>query len=108
MITEEDVKDTTRLARVIVRILKDVAALKRRFAPRCIDFEDRAVDNTYTTKYRLHHGFGGRVRWWVVDWRPSGGTFAFDLSRHADTDENTLVLVSGAAGSVTVRVEEAG
>lgn len=104
-VTEEQVKDSSRLGRLLMTMLRDIALLKRRWAPRRMDFEDVVVDGTATTKYRLTHKFGGRVRWWPVDWLyPS----ASGLAKHSDTDNDTLVLVSYVAGTVTIRVEEAG
>lgn len=108
VVTEEDVKDASKLARLVAGIAKDVAALKRRFAPRRIDFEDRAVTSSGTVKYQFHHGFGGRVRWWVVDWQPSSLGDVPSFQRHSSSDANTLVLLSSTNGTATVRVEEAG
>jgi hypothetical protein len=104
-ITEEHATDASRLSRLLMTVLRDIASLKRRWWPERLDFVDRVVDATGTTKYRLPHGLRGRVRWWVVDWQGSAGP---GLARHADTDANTLVLVSYVAGTATVRVEEAG
>ncbi len=86
-------------------LLRGVAELRRRWVPHRLDFEDRVFDATGTTKYRLEHRFRGRVRWWVVDWL---GTVAPVLSRHADSTSDVLVLVSYAAGTATIRIEEAG
>lgn len=107
VVTEEDVKDPSKLARLVMSIAKDVAQLRRRFAPRRIDFEDVEVDNTGTTLYRFEHGFGGRVRWWPVDFEGAGATSAA-LARHSSSDNDTLVLYSLEAGTATIRVEEAG
>ncbi len=104
MVTEEDAGDRGKLARLLMRILRDLAAIKRRFFPRRVDFEDVSVDATGSTKYRLTHGFDARVRWWPVDIYGDNAL----LRRHADTDANTLVLVSDAATVVTIRVEVAG
>lgn len=106
-ITEADAENPARVARLLTRILKDVASLKRRWIPRRIDFEDIAVDNTGTTKYRFSHRFGARVRWWAVDWQ-SASSAGESLRRHSDSDADTLVLVSHVSGTVSVRVEEAG
>ena len=103
-ITEEQAKDPARLARVLMKIIRDLSGMRRRWWPRYVDHEDLVVDGTGTTKYRLPHEFGGRVRWWPVDWSDSAA--GPRLKRHADTDSNTLVLVSYTAGTVTVRVEE--
>ncbi len=106
VVTEGDVKDAAKLARTLNTILKAVARLARSFAPKRIDFEDVSVDSTGTTKYRFDHGFGGRVRWWVIDIR--NDTTYVDLRHHADTDANTLVLTSYADNIVTIRLEAAG
>lgn len=104
-ITEQQVQDPKRLARMLMTILRDVALLKRRWWPERIDFEDTVVDATGTTKYRLPHQLGGRVRYWVVQW---SGTTAPCLKQHADTTEDVLVLTSNVAGTATIRVEAAG
>ncbi len=110
VVTEEDVQQPKKLAELLGRILVALTELRRRWAPRKIDFEDQPVGTS--TDYRFEHRFGGRVRWWVVDWKPAftGVNQYIEFMRHADTDENVLVLTSGAAsvGTVTVRVEEAG
>ena len=105
-VTPEHVEDKERMARLLMRILRDLALLKRRFWPERMDFEDRAVDNTGTTLYRFSHGFGGRVRWWPVGWKD--GALCANLVEDPSTDDSTLVLVSYEAGTVTVRVEAAG
>ena len=105
-VTTEQAKDPERVSRLLMSILRDLAQLKRRWAPRRIDFEDRTVDATGTALHRFSHNFAGRVRWWVVDWQASSG--APSLRRHASSDENTLVLVSSVAGTASIRVEEAG
>ncbi len=107
-ITEQDVQDAPKLSKLLLRMLRDVAAMRRRWRPHRIDFEDIAVDDTGTTKYRLEHHLGGKVRWWVVDWQSTAGAAMFEVERHDDTDDNTLVFVSMAEGTMTVRVEEAG
>jgi hypothetical protein len=105
-VSEEDVQDPGKLARLLVRILKDVAAIKRRFFPRRLDFEDRAV--TAGDSLRLPHSFNARVRWWVVDWLPDStgdaGTFEVDA---ASSDLFTLVLTAHNTGTATIRVEVA-
>lgn len=109
-VTEEQAKDPARIARLLMTILRDVATLKRRFWPRRVDHEDRSVDGSGTTLYRFPHNFGGRVRWWPVDW--SGAASGPLLVRYDDSDDgtnnDTLVLVSYEAGTLTLRIEEAG
>lgn len=107
IITEEDAKDAPKLARLLVRILRDLADIKRRFFPRRIDFEDRAV--TSGDVLRLTHGFGGRVRWWVVEWQPTTpGDVALFERATSGTNTNTLALAVGNSGTATLRVESAG
>lgn len=108
-IREEDVKNSRTLATLLVRILRDLKEVRRRFWPRHLDFEDQAVDATGVTLIKLPHQFKGRVRWWVVDWIPTVAGTRPALDRSAtNTTENVLVLVSNAAGTATIRVEETG
>lgn len=107
-VTEAQVKDAKTLARLLMNALKDVAAIKRRWWPRFLDFEDHVFDGSGTTRHRFPHYFRGRVRWYVVDWKSMAGGQDYILEKHADTDENALVLVSSEAGKATIRVEEAG
>lgn len=104
-ITPEDVTDSARLVRIVMRILKDLAAVKRRWAPHHLDFEDQVFDATGTKKFRLEHRLGGRVRYWIVDW---SGSAAPNLRKDTSTDGQTLVLTSTVAGTATVRVELSG
>lgn len=103
---EAEVTEPARLARKLTEYDRRIATEERRWKPMFFDFEDRTVDASGTTKYRFEHRFGGRVRYWAVEW--SGGTDAPNLLKHADTDTNTLVLTSTVAGVVTLRVEKAG
>lgn len=105
-VPEADVQEPPKLARLLTRILGDLAALKRPFVPRRTDFEDVDVDDTGTTKYRFPHGFGDRVRWWVVDWSSVAGWPA--LIKDDSSDKDTLVLVSLTIGTATIRVEAVG
>ncbi|MER3466186.1 MAG: hypothetical protein C4340_03215 [Armatimonadota bacterium] len=112
LVTREQVMDPARLVRIVMDILRDVARFKRRWHPRRIDFEDVVVDST-GRPFRLPHGFGGRVRWWVVDWRSTAGNAPkIETAKDADgkplSDDRTLVLRSLADGTATIRVEEAG
>lgn len=105
-VTPADVQEPAKLARLVAEAHRAAAEANARANPRRIDHEDVAVDNTGTTKYRFEHGFGGRVRWWVVGW--SGASAGPQLIEDGDTGNDTLVLVSKVAGTVTVRIEEAG
>lgn len=105
VVTELDVQDPAKLARILVRLLASVAALRRAWLPRRIDYVDVAI--TAFTSTQLQHSFGGRVRWWVVDW--NGPATSPDMIKNATlTTADTLVLDVFATGVVTIRVEEAG
>lgn len=105
-IDEAEVQAPDRLARRLTEQDRRIATVERRWSAKTLDFEDRVVDGSGTTKYRFEHRFGGRVRFWPVDW--TGGTDAPNLRKHTDTTNDTLVLTSTVAGTVTLRVEEAG
>lgn len=105
-VTESDVNDTWRVARLFARLLREVRRLSGRWNPRVIDTQEFEVDATGTTVYRIQHNFGGRVNWWVIDF--AGGTYGPAFMRHAETTEDTLCVVSNEAGTVRLRIEEAG
>jgi len=108
VVTEADVQEPAKLTRLLTRLLRDVAELKRLFVPKRIDFEDVLVGSAAATT-TLQHNMGGRVRWWVVDWQPSVGGAGPALRRDAaSTTSSTLVLFSGNTGTATIRVESAG
>lgn len=106
-ITEADVTDTSKLTKLLVKLLTDVAALRRRFAPRRIDFEDVPV-STAGAAVNLEHGFGGRVRWWIAGWQSSGTAAPILKESTTLTTNSTLSLQSYVAGTATIRVEAAG
>lgn len=113
LITSDQLEDKPRVARWLTQILRDLETLKRRWAPRRIDHEDVEVDATGgdgidATKFRFAHGFVGRVRWWIVDWQGSAAPFLVRHDGIDGTDKNTLVLRSYVAGTVSIRIEEAG
>lgn len=105
-VTPGQVSDHDRVARVLNSLVKTSREVRSRFWPARVDFEDIEVDATGTKLFRLYHGFGKRVRWYVVDW--SDASYEYRLVRHSSSDLNTLVLVSYAGGIATIRVEEAG
>lgn len=105
VVSAEDVKDPAKLAQILTRILKAQSEIRRRQQPRWIDFEDVAVTNAGTVLYRFEHGFGGRVRWWPVNWTSALNDWLY-LVEDSTTDENTLVLRSFSGGTVTVRIQE--
>lgn len=105
-ITAKDVEDPERLARLVQEQARRVSDIDGRWRPERVDHEDRAVVSG--TPLRLEHGFGGRVRWWIVDWQPTTPGDAALFERASGTDTNTLVLNVGNSGTVSVRVERAG
>ncbi len=111
-ITEEQVQDPPRLARVLMDMLRDVAILKRRWTPKRLDFQ--GIVSTATDiapqDFRLEHGFGGSVVWWPVKVVFTAGTtivvpYIYELPT---SSENTLILRVYYPGTLTIRVEEAG
>ena len=104
--TEEDAKDPAKAAKVIARLLAEVAELRRRFSPRRIDFHSVTVAvGSYTP---LQHNFSGAVSWWVIGWQSTGAGNATQFIDTDFSDANTLTLFSGESGIATIRVEEAG
>ena len=104
IITEQDVQDPAKLARLLQWVVRELVLLRRRFRPRRKDFKDRVLDATGTTKHALEHGFGTTdVRVWVVGW---SGAAAPNIEAHSDSDAKTLYVVSKSAGTATIRVEE--
>lgn len=104
-VTDDQVKDPKRLAELLGRLLVAVTELRRAWDPKRIDFEDLLV--TAGTTFDLEHRFGGRVRWWVVDWVPDATGDVAIFERTASTD-TMLTLLPQNTGTVTIRVEEAG
>lgn len=105
VVTEADVQVPLKLSKLLIRVLREIATLRRRWSPRRIDFEGVDLDATGTKRFRLPHKFNGRVRYWPVEW---AGAAPYNIARDPATDVNTLVLVSTSAGIATIRVEEAG
>ncbi len=68
VVTEEDAKEPSKVSRLLARLLKEVAALKRRHVTQRLDFEDVPVGGGGAVTQLAHH-FGGRVRWSVVGWQ---------------------------------------
>ncbi len=107
VVTESDAKDPAKLARLLARLLKDIATVRRRFTAKRIDFEDVAVSTAGAT-VSLQHNLNGRVRWWLAGWQSSGTTAPILKESATATTAQTLVLMSYVAGTATIRVEGAG
>lgn len=107
VVSVDDVRDPNKLARILGDVFEAVSMLLARWYPRRLDFEDVAVGAS-GAGLTLQHNFGGRVRYWVVDWSPSGTAAAPILVRGVETTKDTLVLYSYYAGVATIRLEESG
>ncbi len=107
VVTEEDARDPAKVARLLGGLLNDVAGQKRQFTARRIDYEDQSAGGSGEA-ITLQHNFGGRVRWWVVDWTSGSAAAPILIKSATDTTDATLVLYSYQAGTVTIRVEAAG
>ena len=104
-INERDVQNPTTLVRILDSLLRAFAKALGGWRPRRLDFGRVPLDATGTVKFRLEHGFGGAVRYWIVGW---DGAASANVRAHSDTTNDTLVITSTSAGTATVRVEEAG
>lgn len=106
VITPEEVQRPDVLARLLNELRRGQAETARRWNPRVLVVEDR--DLTSGDEWRVEHGFGGRVRWWIADWQPSTPGDVPVFERDAATDANALVLDVGNSGRATLIVMEAG
>ncbi len=109
-ISDEEVRDNSLLGKILLRIFRDVATLKRRWAPRRVDF--RGIVSTGTAAspqtVRLAHGMGGPVVWWPVRVAGLGAGSLKFIEELASSTENTLDLSVMFEATLTIRVEEAG
>lgn len=108
-VTDETVKDAPTLARLVLGLIRDVSRLLGYWRPRRMDFEGLVSTGTDVApqSFRLTHGFGGAVRWWVVD-RRSSGAVAVPYEDRTDDDPDVITIRIFYEATVTVRVEEAG
>ena len=106
VLSAEDVQDADKLARLLNDARREIADLRRRWEPRRLIFQDRAV--TAGADLRLEHGFGGNVLYTVEAWVAGtpGDAPVFEVSD--DTDGNALVLEVGNSGTATILVKESG
>lgn len=106
IVTEADAQSPRLLAKLLTGILAELARLRRRYAPRHIDFEDLAIASGGKT-LSLHHGFNGRVRWWLVDVEITGSSAAPIVQKWSPlTDADHLGLWTDSNHRVSIRVEE--
>ena len=111
-VTEEDVQQPAKLARLLTRLLAVIAKLLRAWNPRRIDFENIAI--APDTTYRFTHKFGGRARWWLVSWKPTSfasNWYPFLLENPSNPSTNDVLILTASSvtdGVASIRVEEAG
>lgn len=106
VLTALDAQEPEKIARAVNDLTRSVAEQARAFTPRVIFHRDVTVTGTGLVKYRFQHGFRGLVNWYVARWSSAAG--GHSLVEDASTTADTLVLVSYIAGTLTLRVEEAG
>lgn len=110
VVTNEDVADAPKLARLLTRILSELAALRRAWSPRVITFRDIVSTGTNVSPQtvRLTHGFGSAVEYEVVDIANPGVVNVTLVSRDSTSDANVLVVKVYFAATIAIRVTEAG
>jgi hypothetical protein len=110
-VSAEDAKDSTKLARLLTRMLAQLAATRRRFVPKRTTFQNIVSTGTDASPMRVNllHKFDAPVEWWVVGTN-SLGTVALPLVAEAedDSDADTLAIDIYFAGTLAIRVEESG
>lgn len=109
-VTPEQATDPDRVSRILMKILRDVAELKRRWFPRHIDFEGLVSTGTDSApqRFRLGHNLKADVRWWVIDTRNANTVVVTLINRAPSSDPNTLILDVYYEATLTIRVEESG
>lgn len=109
-ITEESVKEPRFLARFLLRLFREVTALKRLWLPRRIDFQGIVSTGTSAAPQtvRLDHGLACPVVYWIVKAQTPGAVTLPLISETTETSENTLVVKVYFPATLTIRVEEAG
>lgn len=108
VVKAEDVQDPGMLARILRRLLVDVAEMKRRFVPRSITFVDVVSTGSSGAPARvtLVHGFGGLVHWVTVRTIIASGNVP--LMSEVTNDGEKLVLDVYYAGTFAIEVRERG
>ncbi len=109
VVTPEDATDGPKLGRLLMRLLRELSDLRRRFAPKRITYRDIVSDGTDSVPYRvtLVHNFGGPVEWWAVDTHSTGTVVIPHVVRDADdSTTNEIALDIYFEGTLAIRVEE--
>lgn len=109
-VTEQSVTSPGLLAKFLLRLFREVSRLKRRWAPKYLDFRGIVSGGTAMTPalVSLDHNFGAPVVWWIV--RVQGlGTGSLKFAEELDTStDNRLELSVNFEATLTIRVQEAG
>ncbi len=117
VVTPEDAVDGFKLGRLLTRVLRELAAARRRFLPRRITY--RGIPSTGSDlsaqRVRLVHNFSAPVEWWVVGLSGTGGAVTLpqiseglDVNGHPASTANVLEIDVYFPGTLTIRVEESG
>lgn len=105
VVTEADAQDPRKVADLLTRLVNALEEIVRRITKPSMVFED--VTCTAGQQVKLIHGFGCRVRWWVVDWVASAEVDLRNVHdvANSQTTDNMLVLYSQTTGTASIRVE---
>lgn len=107
VLSKEDACSADKVSNVVTAIAARVTEIERSIVTRTVEYQDVPVTgSTLSPKYfAFRHGFGCRVRWYIVDIE-STGSVSPTLRKEANKcDADTLVLRSHSACTVTIRVE---
>lgn len=109
-ITEATVKEPARLARLLLKVFRDVAALKRRWAPKQVTIRGQVSTGVLVDpqRFRFAHQFGGRVDYWLTRVTAPTGADNTLVVEVDETDENTLVVDVYFPATFDIRIQEAG
>lgn len=108
----EDVKDPKRLVRAYNALLELVLKLAENDPLEYVEYEDVPISGAQS--FRFRHGYKGRVRFWVTQWKATStaSNYVPLLMESSSTDEETLVLdnvtvgaLGAFAGKITLRVQ---
>lgn len=95
----KDVNNPHELARALNRIVRALRTVAKLVETPWIDFEDRVF--TTGGVHVLAHGFGGRVRFAIVDWSGVGGAHNCQVTA---SDDDSITITGYVAGTATIRV----
>lgn len=99
-VSEADVTEPKKLAEVLRGILKQLSELSGKVGPEPLEIEKVVAGSGQVAFY---HGFDCPVRYYVTHWSNASGGPAFVW--HASSTPKILVLTTGNAGRVILRIE---